>query len=307
MMEAIVARLREVGFTLYEARLYATLLRHGPQNGNELSRNSGVPSSKVYGTVEKLMAEGTVQSIKSEAGTQFVALQPVELINRLRRQFNDPLDFLAEKLPPLSSYVPDEVFLSVTGQSGVIEAAREIIGNATDELNLSLWESELDDLRASLDDAADRDVKTFGMLYSASADLPRGTWSRHTYEEIVGQRVGGRMLSLVADGDEAMIGRFPDRGTAAGVRTRNPVLTLIVSEYLHHDTVLQRAQINIGFDEWDRWWQADPELRGAIFGRALEKHRVDETPSKARTSAKTSSTSRAGANKRASSGAAGKR
>ena len=118
-MNAIVNRLREVGFSLYEARLYATLLRHGPQNGNELSRNSGVPSSKVYGTVEKLMAEGTVQSIKSSAGTRFVALQPDELINRLRRQFNEPLDFLAEKLPPLSDFVTDEIFLSVSGGSSV--------------------------------------------------------------------------------------------------------------------------------------------------------------------------------------------
>src|SRR5436190_1057885 len=64
-MDAIVERLRQVGFSLYEARLYAALLRYGPQNGNELSRNSGVPSSKVYATVEKLVAEGSVQRIAS--------------------------------------------------------------------------------------------------------------------------------------------------------------------------------------------------------------------------------------------------
>ena len=49
------------------------------------------------------------------------------------------------------------------------------------------------------------------------------------------------------------------------MRTRNPVLALIAREYLHHDLVLQRAQIAIGFGEWDRWWQADPELRGIII------------------------------------------
>ena len=78
------------------------------------------------------------------------------------------------------------------------------------------------------------------------------------------------MLSLVVDGSEALIARFTD-GTAAGVRTRNPVLTLIVSEYLHHDIVLQRAQMSIGFDEWDRWWTADPELRAEILGEVMER------------------------------------
>ena len=50
---------------------------------------------------------------------------------------------------------------------------------------------------------------------------------------------------------------MPDEGEANAVRSRNPVMTLIVREYLHHDSVLQRAQLMIGFDEWDRWWTAD--------------------------------------------------
>jgi sugar-specific transcriptional regulator TrmB len=282
-MDAIIERLRVVGFSLYEARLYAALLRHGPQNGNELSRNSGVPSSKVYAAVEKLVAEGSVQSIRSEGGTRFVALQPEELINRLRRRFNDPLDYLAEALPPLSEHVEDEVFLSVSGESTILESARELIFAAREELNISLWEPELEGLRTDIGNAAGRGVRIFGMLYSASADEPEGAWLRHSYEEIVGNRVGGRMLTLVADGAEALVARLRDRDGAAGVRTRNPVLTLIVSEYLHHDLVLQRAQIGIGFDEWDRWWQADPDLRGRILGRALDRR--NDRPTERRKSA----------------------
>ncbi len=74
---------------------------------------------------------------------------------------------------------------------------------------------------------------------------------------------------LVADDSETLIARFPRDGTASAVRTRSRVLTLIVEEYLHHDFVLQRAQINIGFDQWDHWWQADPDLRSAILGETL--------------------------------------
>ena len=268
-MDAIVERLRQVGFSLSEARLYAALLRHGPQNGNELSRNSGVPSSKGYATVEKLVAEGSVQRIASPGGTRFVAVPPDELVDRLRRRFNEPLDYLAEKLPQLAEHVEDEVFLSVSGESTILDSARRLVSAAEEELNISLWESELDGLRAHIAAAAARGVRIFGMLYAATGDEPDGTWLRHSYEEIVGNRVGGRMLTLVADGAEALVARLRDDGGADGVRTRNPVLTLIVSEYLHHDLVLQRAQIDIGFDEWDRWWLADPELRGQILGRAL--------------------------------------
>ena len=49
------------------------------------------------------------------------------------------------------------------------------------------------------------------------------------------------------------------------------MLALIAQEYLHHDLVLQRAQLAIGFDEWDRWWQGDPDMRTIILARHPEE------------------------------------
>jgi sugar-specific transcriptional regulator TrmB len=269
-VDSIVASLRTVGFSLYESKLYVALVQHGAQNGNELSRSSGVPSSKVYSTVDKLIGEGFVQTINSQRGTEYVAAAPDELIARLRQRYNDPLDALAETLPSLAHIVPDDVFLNLAGKDAILAGCREIISRATSQIYISVWAPEILVIADDLDEAAERGVEIFGMLYSEDADLPPGHWLRHRYEEIVATRIGGRMLSLVVDGGEALVARFAD-GTAAGVRTRNRVLTLIVSEYLHHDIVLQRAQMNIGFDEWDKWWTADAGLRTEILGAAIER------------------------------------
>ena len=42
-VDAVVDQLRALGLSLYEARIYLGLMRHGAQNGNELSKTSGVP------------------------------------------------------------------------------------------------------------------------------------------------------------------------------------------------------------------------------------------------------------------------
>ena len=55
-LDRIVESLQELGLSLYETRLYLGLLTGGQQNGNELSRTSGVPSSKVYAMLERLAA-----------------------------------------------------------------------------------------------------------------------------------------------------------------------------------------------------------------------------------------------------------
>lgn len=269
--DAVVDHLRTLGLSLYEARIYVGLLRMGAQNGNELSKTSGVPSSKVYSTVEKLIGLGIVHSVTRGSTTHFVCIEPDELVARLRKQFNEPIDFLESALPGMASFEPTELFLNVAGLGAIRQACRSIVDTASESVNVSVWGEDVDPLRESLTAAVDRGVRVWGMLYSEHAEIPAGTWLRHSYEEIVGSRVGGRLIVLVADSAEALIARVPHGGEASAVRSRSPVLTLIVQEYLHHDLVLQRAQINIGFEEWDRWWTANPDLRSLILGTALRR------------------------------------
>jgi len=266
--EAIVSRLREVGFSLYEARVYVALLREGSQNGNEVAKRAAVPSSKVYAALEKLAAAGYVQSSRHGSSQRWAALAPEELVGRLRRHYNEPLDFLVEELPKVQASAPSEPFLTIDGVAPMHEAAAALIDATQVELHISCWEADLDALRAPLIDAHTRGARVYGMLYG-EAEPPPGSWLHHHYEEIVAERVAGRLLALVVDDREALIARIPDDGQANAVRSRNPVMTLVVKEYLHHDSMLQRAQLKVGFQEWDRWWQADPEARAEILGHAI--------------------------------------
>ncbi len=273
MEDVIVSRLREVGFSLYEARLYVALLRAGDQNGNEVAKRAAVPSSKAYAALEKLASEGIVQTINGGSQTRWAAVDPEELVGRLRKHYNAPLDFLAEELPKVQTTERSEPFLTISGHAALHDSVNGLIRAAEHEVHMSCWEADAVHFAESLAAAHERDVQIVGMFYGEGLP-PAGDWLRHHYESLVGDRVGGRLLALVADDQEALIARIPNRGEVNAVRSRNPVMTLIVNEYLHHDQVLQRAQLNFGFEEWDRWWQADPEARAEILGRAMKNSRT---------------------------------
>jgi len=272
MEDVIVSRLRDVGFSLYEARVYLALLHGHSQNGNEVAKRAAVPSSKVYAALDKLATAGFVLSTRRGSSTRWSALPPDELVVRLRRHYTEPLDFLEEELPKLQTTEPPEPFLTVSGLTATHDAAVALVSAAEAELHISCWEADLDALSPALALADERGVRVFGMLYG-SADPPPGSWLHHHYEDIVADRVAGRLLALVVDESEALIARIPHEGEANAVRSRNPVMSLIVKEYLHHDSVLQRAQMSIGFREWDKWWQADPEARAEILGSAIGRRR----------------------------------
>src|SRR5205823_2896108 len=117
--EPLVGRLQALGFSNYEARVYLGLLRHGPQNGNEVSKSAGLPSSKVYSTLERLAAKGIVHSVRRSATTQHVCIPPEELLHRLREEFSEPLDYLETALPAVAAFERAAEVLTVMGLDAI--------------------------------------------------------------------------------------------------------------------------------------------------------------------------------------------
>ena len=156
--------------------------------------------------------------------------------------------------------------LQVASRDAIIDHARVIVRNAQSEIYLSIWGENLDLLRSDLAAADARGVRIFGMLYG-EGDLDVGWWQHHSYRETVASRIGGRMLTLVADGKEALIAHMPERGDPSAVRTQNPVLCLVAEEYLIHDLTLQKAKTMTGYEEWDQWLRADEQVRELTLGR----------------------------------------
>src|SRR5438132_9815441 len=113
--DRVVESLQQLGLSLYEARLYLGLLTRGPQNGNELSRTSGVPSSKVYAMLERLAGDGIVARAQRGNTIEYVCVPPHELLHKLRERYSKPLDYLEETLPTIGSTGPEPDILHIQG------------------------------------------------------------------------------------------------------------------------------------------------------------------------------------------------
>src|SRR5262245_53823835 len=151
MDEGVVDRLRVLGMSLYEARIYLGLLRHGPQNGNEVSKSAGIPSSKVYSTLERLASKGIVHSVRTGTRTQYICISPDELVHRFRGEFEEPIEFLEKTLPAVAAFEPASEVLTVSGLDAIRENSRFIVGDATKELYVSVWAEDVEHLAEALE------------------------------------------------------------------------------------------------------------------------------------------------------------
>jgi sugar-specific transcriptional regulator TrmB len=216
--------------------------------------------------LERLAGEGIVARTRQGGSIEYVCVPPRDLLHKLRERYMKPLEYLEETLPTIVSREPEPDILHVESVDAVTGHARAIVRGAESELYLSVWQEDVAPLLEALEEADDRGVRIAGMLYGT--DVPTvGWWQRHSYQETVGSRIGGRMLTLVADGSDALLAHMPEQGGPSAVRTRNPVICLVAEEYLIHDLTLQKAKTMTGYDEWDKWLRSDDQVRGLTLGR----------------------------------------
>jgi sugar-specific transcriptional regulator TrmB len=84
MNESVVEKLKRVGLTEYEARVYLSLLRDHLNSASKLSKKSGVPRTKIYSvlrslhekSISRLSQAVLVHSFLSISARRSLALSP---------------------------------------------------------------------------------------------------------------------------------------------------------------------------------------------------------------------------------------
>ena len=65
-MGELVNTLQDMGLSMNEAKAYQALLRHGPANGYEISKRSGITRSVIYGVLDRLADKGYALAVDSD-------------------------------------------------------------------------------------------------------------------------------------------------------------------------------------------------------------------------------------------------
>ena len=219
--------LQGLGFSPYESKAYLALLSgKSPAGGYEIARRAGIPSSKIYETLERLVTKGAVSSIEGET-TLYVPVPITVLSAQLKREAALLADSLITQFAESKS-VRDLSFWNLSGPVAVFARAVELIAQAERELLLQAWFPEIEPLREELQRAARSGVHIAIIAYGdGKVDLPNVR--RHRGRK-GGQLRRDRFFILVVDGKYSVIASF--NRSAAGSWTANPAQVYPMAEYL---------------------------------------------------------------------------
>ena len=261
-LESLVPSLRQLGLSLNESKAYLCLLEKSGITAYEMSKNAGVPPSKIYDSLSKLLAKGFISIIKSGHAPRYVAIDPAKILDRYQKDYNRTLERLKKRLGEIRQ--DPEAFNQYIWHLGeraqILDKIREIVEGSREMIYLSIWQEELQEVEEVLREAAKRKVRMAIVLYGSRA-VDFGVVYDHSLEDILLREMGERRLALTADDKIVLLGHFSNEGKAFATWTHNRGMVNLAKDYITHDIISLKLVK-----------QFAPQIE-TIFGRKWERLR----------------------------------
>ena len=252
-IERVVSIMNGLGFSPYEAKAYAALVREHPLTGYELSGISGIPRSKIYECIERLDRKKLIVTVEGSP-VRYVPVPPDELVRRLSNEFDSSVKTLGILLNEEKENDPVDYIFNISGYDEIIGKAIEIIQGAHHHLDISIWNDELEKLLPHLKNVSQHGVKIRLLLFTCPPfhscppkPLRRRDGRRDGYDidwaEAYHHRMldeseyTGRWLSVVKDRSEVLTGQCSGEGGIVAAWTRNRCIVFVNLKYIEHEII----------------------------------------------------------------------
>jgi HTH-type transcriptional regulator, sugar sensing transcriptional regulator len=240
VVNELIESMKNLGFSEYEARAYLCLLKIQPATAYEIAQASGIPSSKVYEIIARLVDKQVFMPDGEDARKRkYMALLPDEFVERQKSHFGKTFAVLEKELPSLQNEKPVSFIWNIGDYDLLIEKAERMIENAGNSLLLSSWKTERDHLEPYLEKAQSRDVN-IAAIHFGKRQHGAGALFHHPIEDTIYREKGGRGLVIVRDSHEALVGTIDENGMAHGAFSVNPGFVTLAEDYIKHDIYIMK-------------------------------------------------------------------
>lgn len=230
----IVQAIENLGLSTYEAKAYFALLSESPLTGYKLSKISGVPRSRIYETIEKLMAKGLV--LTQEGDTTLLIPAALEsFLEKKEKESRRNIDFLKDVLPQLKKPAEAQGIWTISGRDQIFETINHVISQAKSHIYLVSFDNDIPFYESALSDAKKRQVSIFGVYCGEQ------TFKYENLYPHQGQPCSScRDIALSIDSKQALVGcTFPSDGARIAV-TKNPGIIHVAEDYIKHEIFLSQ-------------------------------------------------------------------
>ncbi len=235
-IEELVARLRNLGLSSYEAKAYLVLVKNGVMTSTEIAKEARIPQPRVYDVLKGLEEKGLVMVSEGRprlyrAEDPRVALKRLieSVERRLREEYNQTIT-LIENMLGREKRAPSEEIWKIESLQKIKAKLVDLIELAEYELLISAYEHVLEDIRNRLKKLGRRGVSV--CLVAFDEIEPQKYVDEHRFKKTRG------IVIVVPDRKSALFVTNwydPEKTLPVGFYTENKHLLRFFTEYFLHN------------------------------------------------------------------------
>ncbi len=273
-MDNLIEDLKKFGFTEYEAKAYLASLKEYPVNGYVLSKNSGIPRSRIYEVIQSLLEKGAILRTGEEEAPTYHPLPPKVLVSRLKRQYIDILAGLDTNLSELQNQKgPDQAIKVIKGSQAIMDLTLDLIDGAIEKICLSGWAEELGIIKPGLAKAGQRGVWLTGITFGDTGELPGDFVAHRRAARVLAECNQQRPLVLVVDGCQVLYGVVSQGHESQAAWTGDLGFVTMAEDYILHDICINKVMIKLKGEQRRELEEELDRIRAKFLGLDEEEVR----------------------------------
>lgn len=226
----ISENLARFGFTAWESKAYIALINKSPVTGYELAKNSGIPPSKIYEVISKLLDKSVITPVQTEP-VKYIPQDIDILLKKIQDETTASINLLKKHLPRTRGLASHYIW-DINSRQDLINKARELILSCREEILLFCWDEELEDLLPELQQQRDKKIV---IIQYGTLPLDFGIIYHHLLEKEKIMEKGGREFTMVMDSAYLLQAIIAENKSNIGVLTANESLVGVAKDFIKHE------------------------------------------------------------------------
>lgn len=260
----LIEEMKQLGLNQYEAKAYLKLLEEWPVNGYSLSKNSGVPRSRIYEVLDGLIKKQLAFEKNIDDSTVYYPLEPELLVKKLKKNYESIINHVKEETVRIFER-NKETFDNkiISGRKNIFEYIGLVIENANHRIDISLWGEEYNDLELSFQTALKNGVLVKGIYFGHDNIFDKVLTHRRI--ETYLKEKDERYIIVIIDNKEAITGII-SRGEESQVTwTNDPGVIDIMKDYIVHDIMINTYSNSLTDEERKKYELEMDKVREEYF------------------------------------------
>ncbi len=271
-MSSIIDNMKQFGLSEYEIKAYLGLLEQYPVNGYTLSKETGIPRSRIYDVIRSLKEKQLIFELQEGDTKKYKPLSPQMLVNKYKREMDDALHAIESYTVNIyDNEKEDNSLIVITGWEEILRFLDQFIREAKTRVAISVWQNEWSMLKGAVDDARSRGVKVAGIFFG----------DKTPYDELVLHRRLGRYqsekkaryISVAIDGQQVVSGVICDGLKSQVTWIKDAGFVEMTEDYISHDVMINKYAHKLSGHLKEEFEVFSDEVRRDYFGFDSEEYK----------------------------------